>query len=252
MRLTLPVALALSLAFLVATTAGGRAQDDDDTTAIDDTPHITLVDTATRDVAPDLAVITLGVSSRKPTAKAAADATAASAQGLVDAAKAQGVAGADIQTQSVTLAQAFEDEHDAQGRTSGRKPAGFDASNTIAIRVRDLGKAGVLAQSLIDAGATSFDGIVFTIEHPQQILDALAAEAVANARRQAQMVAQAAGVKLGRVLLIERPGLAPRPAPMLASPMARMATAAPKAMPVEAGTQGLGAEMEVTWAIDQS
>ena len=249
MRQTLSVVLALAL--LVATTAGGRAQDDDDTNALDDTPHITLVGTATREVAPDLATITLGVTSRKPKAKAAADATASRAQALVDAARAQGIAAADIQTQSITLAQAFEDEHDAQGRTTGRKPAGFDAANTIAIRVHDLQKAGVLAQGLIDAGATSFDGIVFTIEHPRPILDALAAEAVANARRQAEMVAQAAGVKLGRVLLIERPGAGARPAPPLFAPMARMATAAPKAMPVEAGTQGLEAEMEVTWAIDQ-
>ena len=248
MRQTLPVALALAL--LVATTAGGRAQDDDDTNALDDTPHITLVGTATREVAPDLATITLGVTSRKPNAKAAADATATRAQRLVDAAKAQGIVSADIQTQSATLAQAFEDRHDAQGRYTGRDPAGFDASNTIAIRVRDLQKTGALAQALIDAGATSFDGILFTIEHPQPILDDLAAEAVANARRQAEMVARAGGVKLGRVLLIERPGAGARPAPPVFAPMARMATVAPKAMPVEAGKQGLEAEMEVTWAID--
>ena len=116
---------------------------------------------------------------------------------MVDAAEARGVAAADIQTQSINLSQAFEDQHDAQGRYSGRKPAGFEASNTIAIRIRDLAKAGALAQDLIDKGANSFDGIAFSVEHPQPILDQLAAEAVTNARRQAEMVAQAAGVKLG-------------------------------------------------------
>ena len=247
MRQILPVALALAV---VVVMAGGACAQDDDTNAIDDTPHLTIVGTAVREVAPDLATITLGVSNRRPTAKAAADATAASAQKLVDAAIAQGIADADIQTQSVNLAQAFEDQHDAQGRYSGRVPAGFEASNTIAIRIRDLAKAGVLAQDLIDKGANSFDGIAFSVEHPQPILDQLAAEAVTNARRQAEMVAQAAGVKLGRVLLVERP--APEsPGGRVYAPMARLAAAAPKAMPVEAGTQGLAADMEVTWAIDQ-
>ena len=239
----------LALALVVASAGLARAQDDDDTPSLDDTPHITIVGRAATEVAPDLATITLGVTNQKPNAKAAADATSAAAQAIVDAAKAQGVKAADIATQAVNLAQTFEDQRDGQGRDTGRKSTGFEASNTISIRIRDLSKAGTLAQSLIDKGANTFDGIAFSVERPQPILDRLAAEAVAAARRQAEMVAQAGGVKLGRVLLIERPGEGPARGPVFAAPM-RMAAVAQTSMPVEAGVERLAAEMEVTWAID--
>ena len=244
--------LALALALLVAAGGVARAQDDDDTPSLDDTPRITVGGSATIEVPPDLATITLGVANHKATAKAAADATASAAQTIVDEAKAEGVGGADIATQALTLAQTFEDQQDAHGHYIGRKPTGFDASNIIAIRIRDLAKAGTLAQGLIDKGANSFDGIAFSVEHPQPILDKLAGEAVASAKRQAEIMAQAAGVKLGRVLVIERATAAPvRPrayAPPMA--MARVA-AAPAPMPVEAGSEGLTANVTVSWAIDQ-
>ena len=241
----------LALALVVTAAGAARAQDDDDTPSLDDTPRITVGGSATTEVPPDLATITLGVINHRPTAKAAADATATAAQAIVDEAKAEGVKPADIATQTLTLAQTFEDLQDAQGHYTGRKPSGFDASNTIAIRVRDLPKAGALAQGLIDKGANSFDGIAFSVEHPQPILDKLAGEAVANAKRQAEIMAQAAGVKLGHVLVIERAATAPFRERVFAAPMAMAKRAAPSPMPVEAGSQGLTADVTVSWAIDQ-
>ncbi len=244
--------LVLALALVVAAAGVARAQDDEDTPSLDDTPRITVAGSATTEVAPDLATITLGVTNHKPTAKAAADATATAAQAIVDEAKAEGVKPADIATQTLTLAQTFEDQQDAHGHFIGRKATGFDASNTVAIRIRDLAKAGTLAQALIDKGANTFDGIAFSIEHPQPILDKLAGEAVANAKRQAEIMAQAAGVKLGHVLVIERAGAAPPfRARAYAAPMAMARVAAPASMPVEAGSQALSAEVSVSWAIDQ-
>ena len=83
-RLSLAFALALVLA-----AGAARAQDDDDTPSLDDTPRITVAGSAAMEVVPDLATITLGVTNHKPTAKAAADATAAAARAIVDEAKAR-------------------------------------------------------------------------------------------------------------------------------------------------------------------
>ncbi len=244
----LPLALALALVVAAGT---ARAQDDDDTPSLDDTPRITVGGSATTEVAPDLATITLGVTGHAPTAKAAAETNATAAQKIVAEAKAEGIDPADIATRSVTLAQTYEDQQDAHGRVTGRTPSGFDASDTIAIRVRDLAKAGPLAQALIDKGANAFDGIAFSVEHPQPILDRLAGEAVANAKRQAATMAQAAGVKLGRVLVIERTSAAPPFGAHAFAPMAMTRVAAPAPMPVEAGRQALTADVTVSWAIDQ-
>ena len=235
------------LAMLFALAAPVMAQDspDDETNAIDDTPHITIVGTAHAEVTPDLATVTLGVVTEKPSARDAAEANARIAQAVIAAAKAQGVGPADLATQSVALTQTFDDMQDASGRFTGRKPRGFQASVSLVIRLRDLAKAGTFVQALIEAGANRFDGIGFSVEHPEPILERLSAEAVGAARREAQGVADAAGVKLGPVLLIERPTTMSGPAPVFA----RMKVAAAPAMPIEAGSGDLTSAMEVTWAI---
>ncbi len=218
---------------------------DDDTNAIDDIPHITVIGTAQAEVTPDLATITLGVTSEQPSATAAAAETASKAKAVIDTAKAQGVAAADIATQSLTLTQTFDDLHGPQGQDIGRRPRGFAADNVVAIKVHDLAKAGALAGALIQTGANRFDGISFSVDRPQPILDRLLGEAVKSARAQAEIAAAAAGVRLGRVLLIERPN-AGEPQSMA---FARVASK-PAAMPVEAGTTSLSREIEVTWALD--
>ena len=242
----------LAALVMAAALVPAQAQDDDDTPSLDDTPHITIVGTASREVAPDLAVITLGVMRHKLTAVAAADAVAITAQAVVAAAKAQGAKDTDIATRSLDLNQTFDEQHDPQGRLTARRPSGFDASNSITIRIRDLARAGELAQNLIDKGANSFDGINFTVEHPDPILDQLASEATSNARRQAEMVARAAGVKIGRVLLIERPDGGPARTRGALPYLSRATTIVPsKSMPVEAGTTTLDAEMKVVWALER-
>ena len=243
----LPASLILLVLALALAIAGpAQAQVDDESNSIDDTPHITIIGSAHVAVAPDLATITLGVGSEKPTAREASDETSRAAQAVLATAKAQGVAGADITTQAVTLTQTFDETHDASRRDTGQKPRGFAAANTFAIKIRDLAKAGALAQSLIEAGANRFDGIVFSVEDSAPILDRLASEAVRNARRKAQLVADAAGVKLGRVLLVEHPSTE-RASPVFAA----RTTFAAVTMPVEPGSTDFSSEMEVTWSIER-
>lgn len=226
------------------------AHAEDEGLSVEDVPHVTIVGTATADVKPDIAVITLGVVSQRPTAREAATETARKAATLVESAKAAGVADADIRTQTLALSQNYDDLHDPQGRYIGRKANGFSAENIVTIKVRDLGKAGVLAQSLIDSGANRLDGIAFSVEHPEPILDRLVGEAVKRAKAQAEIAAQAAGMKLGRALLIAKPGDGggmdvARPSAMRLQAKA----AASAAMPVEAGTDTFAQSVEVTFAL---
>ena len=239
-------AIRLLVLLLVTATAGPALAQDDDRNAIDDTPHVTIVGVAEQDVVPDLATISLGVATAKPSARAASDANAATAQAIIAEAKAAGVPAADITTTSITLTQTFEDTHDSSGRFIERKPSGYEATEMLSIRMRDFAKVGVLAQELVEKGANRFDGIAFSVEKPEPILDRLTARAVETARRRAQIATDAAGVRLGRVVLIEKPSAAER---SIGGPAMKMRVAS-AAVPVEAGTQTLAVEMEVTWAIE--
>jgi uncharacterized protein YggE len=244
-----PLLVAFAIVYAAIICAAPVRAQEDDTPSLEDIPHITIVGTAETEVAPDLATITLGVTTERPTAKEAAGETAAKAGAVIAAAKAQGVGAPDIVTQSVTLTQTFDDIRDPQGQITGQRPRGFVAENVVAIRIRDLARAGALAELLIEKGANRFDGISFSVEHPAPILVRLTGEAVKNAQAQAAIAAEAAGMRLGRVLTMERPGAdADLPAPMRVARGMLAKARAP--MPVEAGTTAFSTQMAVTWALD--
>ena len=109
---------------------------------------------------------------------------------------------ADIKTSALTLERTLKTERDPQGHVTSL-PSGYAASDVIQIRTRDMSRVGGLTQSLIDSGLNSLNGIQFSVEHEQPILDKLATQAIADGQRHATMAVHAAGAKLGPVLLME-------------------------------------------------
>ena len=228
--------------FLLTGCAAASPADDDDTTAIEDTPHITVVGTATESVTPDEAEIRLGVTADKPTAAEAWKLITQTSQGLVEVAKTAGLSSSDIETTSVQLTQVVENLHQPDGSFK-REARGFQASYRLTLKTRELGMVGSLTQSLIDKGANVFDGIGFAVAHPDAHRDTLRADAMRDAHHQAEILAAAAGVKLGALLQVE-----PASPPSM-RPGSRILSAA-AAPPIEPGSQALSAEIEATYAIE--
>ena len=240
MRLT-PLAVLSFLAGLVLAPAA-RAQDDQP--SLDDTPHITVTGTAATAVVPDQAEIRIGVGVRKPTAQEAWDEDALRVKGVIDAAKTAGIKPQDIATASVNLFQEQEMVRQPDG-TSRSEPKGFRASHELRIRVTQLEQIGSLTGTLIGKGADTFGGVSFSVARPEPIQDKLRGDALHDARHQAETLAAAAGVKLGRLLSIERPDRA-----VSVRPVVRARNAGPATMDVEPGTETLSAQVEASWAIE--
>lgn len=241
MRLT-PVA-ALGLVAGLALASAACAQDDDQP-SLDDTPHITVTGTAASAVVPDQAEIRVGVSVEKPTAQEAWDEAARRVKDVIDAAKTAGIKPQDIATTGVNLFQEQEMVRRPDG-TSRSEPKGFRASHDLRIRVTELERIGSLTGTLIGKGAETFGGVSFSVAHPEPIQDKLRGDAMRDARHQAETFATAAGVKLGRLLSVERPDRA-----VAVRPQVRARNAGPATMDVEPGTATLSAEVEASWAIE--
>ena len=62
----------------------------------------------------------------------------------------------------------------------------------------------------IAAGANEMSGIEFVVSEQSKLLDKARAEAIADARRKAELYANAAGTKVGRVVAITEEGAVPR------------------------------------------
>ena len=105
------------------------------------------------------------------------------------------------------------------------------SSTQLTIKVREIPKLADVIDRVVAAGASDINGIEFIVSAPSPALDAARTEAVADARRKAEIYAKAADVKLGRVIALSENGAMPEPMMMMAE--ARVGRSSPAVMPGE-------------------
>jgi len=229
-RATLVTSLAAVLAITLLT-APARA---------DDFPSaISVSGEATVSAAPDLAQIDAGVANDARTAKEASDANNAAMGKVLAALKGAGIAEKDYQTSRLSLQPQY-----GQNKSTGATPVvGFRASNRVTVKIRDVTKVAGIIDTLVGAGANDIGNISFEVTQSSKLLDGAREQAVADARRKAEVYAKATGVTLGAPLSISE-GSAPVPLFK-----ARMATPQMAPAAVAPGEETLSVTVNVSWAI---
>ncbi len=198
---------------------------------------LTVIGEGTVAAAPDSAVIRLGVSSQGKTARAASDANAREMTVVLAAIKESGVADRDIQTTSLSLQPQYD-----PSKTGAARLIGFQANNQVTVKIRDVGRLPTVLDRAIAGGANEMSGIEFVVSEQGKLLDKARTEAIADARRKAELYAAAAGMKVGRVMAISEEGSAP-------PPRAFQALRAGAATPIAPGEQTLRAVVTVSYEL---
>src|SRR5262249_38499814 len=134
----------------------------------DSVPIITTNGEASAEVVPDIAVVSLGVDTERPKAADAARENVHAAQAIVNEIKAQGIEAKDIKTVSVMLTPVYDEVRDPNGYVTKRTLRGYSASNSLNVRIKEIGKAGALASQMLDKGANRFDGIAYEYSQKEQ------------------------------------------------------------------------------------
>lgn len=170
-------------------------------------------------VVPDMATLTLGVTSFAPEAQIAMRETSRKMVDVIDKLVEAGVAAEDMQTSQLSLFPRWEQDrsYDSEG---GRKLVGFEASNMLTIRLFDLDEVGPVLDQVLAVGANNFQGIQFGVRDSKALEDQLRAAAVKNAIAKAEILSDAAGADLGTVRTISDMG-GHRGGPMMAMEAAR-------------------------------
>jgi uncharacterized protein YggE len=161
------------------------------------------------DRVPDLATINAGVVTEAPTAAAAMSANAGKMRTVLAALRGAGVAERDIRTTTIALSPQYR-------HLQGKTPVitGYQASNQVTVRFRDIAKAGTILDSLVTAGANSIDGPNLSVENPETALDEARTSAIGVARARAELYARAAGLRVDRILAISEASAWSPPSPM--------------------------------------
>lgn len=237
--------LACAAAAVAAVLFGGipaGAQQPQDQPRAEPQTRIVVTGEGSVSVPPDYAQVRGGVTTRGKTAKEATEANSKLMAAIVAALQNSGIEQKDIQTAEFSVAPVYAQPQP----NSETKLTGFRAANQVNVRIRQLDRLGEILDRLIAAGATDVGKVAFLHSDASKALDQARAAAVADARRKAEIYANAAGVRLGQVVSItEESGSAP-PRPM----MAMRAAGGMAAMPIAAGEDTL--HVRITAGFDLS
>ncbi len=204
-------------------------------------PSINVVGEGEVHAQPDLASVTMGVTTEAKTAAEALQANSERMGELVKTLKANQVPDKDILTSnfSVSPQQVFDRD--------GKAPriVGYMVTNQVTVKGLAVARVGAILDSVVKVGGNQIQGVTFSIADPQPHLDAARRKAIEDAHHRATVYADAAGVKVGKPLLIQEQSAAP-PRPMYAQAMRAVAAAE---VPISAGEQSISAQISVTYEI---
>jgi uncharacterized protein YggE len=199
---------------------------------------------------PERAVILLAVESPAANAQQAARANATKMDALIAALRRLGISGPNVRTVSYELQPQYSSERPQPGERQGApRIVGYRAVNMVQVTVDTVARAGGVIDVAIAAGANRVAGLSFELRDPQAARNEALRLAVTRARSEAEVMAEAAGQRLGVPLNITTGGYAvPRYA--RAMDMVMEAQAAPPPTPIEAGTLSVHANVTIVYRLE--
>ncbi|WP_136439262.1 SIMPL domain-containing protein [Pacificoceanicola onchidii] len=212
--------------------------------AAEDAPTRTLTVSGqgTVTAVPDMARLSLGARALDKTALGAMNQTSETLEAVLARLTELGLDPRDVQTSALRLDQRWRNG----SLSKGQEFEGYEASNMLTIRVRDLDRLGDVLQAVLDDGANSLANLQFDVADPRPLQDEARRAAVRDAMDKARLYAGAAGVRLGPVLSITDSA-----SPMVASrdmPVVAFAEAA--RVPVAAGEITLRGQVTIVFGLE--
>ena len=163
---------------------------------------------------------------------------------VLAALKEAGVAERDLQTSGLSIQPRYTQP--GKDRSGEPKIAGYSVSNALTVRVRNLADAGGILDKAVGLGVNQGGGIAFVKDDIKPTLTEARKRAVADAVARARTLAEAADVKLGRILSIEEQSIMARPMPYGGA--VRMA-ASDAAVPLASGENAYRTQVNVIFEI---
>jgi uncharacterized protein len=226
----------LGLLLLAAAAVAGIGRPEAAGGADEPREGITVTGVGRVETTPNEALFSLGVSTDGATARAALAANSEAMRRVLAALDAAGIDDKDVRTETVSVGPDYD----------GQSSSGYTARNSVSVRIRDLAKAAAVLDAASRAGANEVYGPTLTRSDREQLEAKALEDAVANARKRAEALAEAAGVRVGSVTAIVE-GSNGTPQPWL---IERAAADTVASTPIKPGTEEIQTSVSVTFAIE--
>ena len=190
---------------------------------------------------PDVATLSAGVVTEAADANAALRANAEQMNRLMAAIREAGIAERDIRTSGLSVSPQY-----SRGENQVRNISGYEARNTVSLKVREIDDLGGVIDALVASGANQVHGPNFEIGEPDEAHDEARRAALEAARARASLYAGELGMQVRRIVSIsEGGGFMPPPMPM----GMRAMSASADASPVSPGESTLSVSLDVVFEL---
>lgn len=201
---------------------------------------ITVTGTGTVQAAPDLATLMIGVTTQGETAAVALSANSEAVDAVIARLTASKIEARDMQTSNLSINPNWSNFDGSSKATI----TGYVATNLLTVRVRNLDGLGTVLDAAVADGANTLNGLTFGMSKPEPALNEARKAAVADARAKAELLVTAAGMKLGRIVMITESGAWTDPQPMFRE-------SAASAPPVAGGELAMTANVTVQYEMTE-
>ena len=193
---------------------------------------------------PDIAELSFGIQvQRQPTAKEAMDQLGKGMTAVFDAVKKAGIEEKDIKTESLALNPAYDWN---EGKQIMR---GFDASQSLRVKVRNLDTVSDVLAAATNAGANQAGGVRFIVDDPEKARAEARQEAIEQAQAKAVLLAKQLGMKLGKIKNFSEGGGSVPPIMYGREMMAMGKAADVTATPLPAGEEEVNVQVTLTYEL---
>ena len=191
---------------------------------------------------PDTAEFTTTVEASEKDAARASAKVAMLWSSLQQALRKAGIPATDATSASYTVSPEWE-WNSSNGKREFR---GYKARHVVRVVVRDLGKLGGAIDAVVGAGAGTVDGLGYSSSRFETLRTQALENAVKSAKHDAEVMARAAGGRLGQPLELQY-GQPQPDYPVMRAAMAEGFKAAPMPTEVEPGEQKLTVSVSSRW-----
>lgn len=213
-------------------------------------PRILVSGEGSVNLAPDMAVLMLSVTRQAETARLALDANSAAMKEVQTAMKTAGIEARDLQTSGFSIQpNYFYPPQKPSGQREPPQIVGYTVRNSLTVRVRDIASVGSILDKSVSLGVNEGGNITFSNEDPSEAITQARVKAMKQAIDKASTLADAAGVRTGKLLEISEQSHSPRPMQMARTSMAM--DSFQESVPVAAGENTYKVTVNVSFAIDQ-
>jgi len=196
---------------------------------------------------PDVAEVSFGVQTGpQKTVQVAMEKLKKGMQGVIDAMEKQGVEEKDIRTEYFNAGPVYDWSDGEQ------KLRGYEASQSVRVKVRDLDKLGMIVSAATTEGANQAGGVNFTVDEPEALREEARAKAIEDAKRKAVSLADQLNESLGELKAYSEGGWGGPPI-LYKESYARGAVAGDAAMaptPLPPGEEEIVVNVTLTYELD--